>query len=112
LINWICEWYIYYSRRKNNSLEKEELYINNINYYEVDDKISKWLYDMGTGDYMTNNFTLLNNYIYCKIKLRYANGTMCSFEEYGIYECYIYRIYVQLDRVLHSKSATKIVLLV
>jgi len=27
--------------------KKEELYVNNINYYEEDDKTSEWLHDIG-----------------------------------------------------------------
>ena len=87
--------------------KKEELYVNNINYYEENDKTSEWLYDTGAGEHITNDFNLLNNFIHCKIKLRCANGTMCSFEGYGTYECYINGIYLRLDKVLYSKSATK-----
>ena len=87
--------------------KKEELYENNINYYEEDDKTSEWLYNTGAEEHITNDFNLLNNFIHCKIKLRWVNGTMCSFEGYGTYECYINGIYVRLERVLYSKSVTK-----
>jgi len=42
-------------------------------------------YDTGTVEHITYDFTLLNNYIHCKIKLRCANGMMCSFEGYNTY---------------------------
>jgi len=64
-------------------------------------------YDTGTVEHITYDFTLLNNYIHCKIKLRCANGMMCSFEGYNTYTWYINGIYVWLDRILYSKSATK-----
>ncbi|KAG4093438.1 hypothetical protein H8356DRAFT_1354327 [Neocallimastix lanati (nom. inval.)] len=41
-------------------------YINNIKYYDKDDKTSEWLYDTGAGKH--NNFTWLNNYIHFKKK--------------------------------------------
>jgi len=31
--------------------KKEELYVNNINYYEEDDKTSEWLYDTDVGEH-------------------------------------------------------------
>jgi len=46
--------------------EKKRNYINNINYYDKDDKTSEWLYDTGAGKH--NNFTWLNNYIHFKKK--------------------------------------------
>ena len=44
--------------------KKEELYVNNINYYEENDKTSEWLYDTGAGEHITNDFNLLNNFIH------------------------------------------------
>ncbi|OUM69820.1 hypothetical protein PIROE2DRAFT_2252 [Piromyces sp. E2] len=66
---------IYFS----NCYKKSKIYPNN-NY-----KKSIWLYDPGDGEHLTNNKSLLINYIEEKTILICANGSPCIFEGYVLY---------------------------
>ena len=61
-------------------------YINHNN--EITDDVT-WFYDPGEGEHVTNDKSLLVNFKYKLIKLCCVNGSICQFEGYGTYECFI-----------------------
>jgi len=68
---------------------------------------TEWLYDCGACEHITNNLTILKNFIREPNKLRCANGTYFTYEGYGEYEFKIKDRKYHLKRVLYSKEITK-----
>jgi len=68
---------------------------------------SKWLYDSGAGEHITNNLKLLKNFKKKNIKLKCANNTYCHFEGHVEFEFTINNHYFKIKRVLYSKDTAK-----
>ena len=89
----------------NTEKTKEVKFLLNINNNEE----TSWLYDSGTGEQLTNNKEILNNYTEEKTELRCANNTICTFEGYGNIKFKINNHTIYLNKVLYTlKMSPKI----
>eukprot|EP00833_Pecoramyces_ruminatium_P008251 jgi/Orpsp1_1/1182283/evm.model.c7180000080633.1 len=68
--------------------------------------IINWLYDSGAAEHITNDISILNNFVNKRLILKCANGSPCEFDGYGSCCISINNYQIHLERVLYSKSAT------
>jgi len=91
----------------NNS--NDILYINNMNIENKSKKknIISWIYDTGASEHITNNKSILTDFINKQITMKCANNSDCTFQGYGTYLGKINNKIIKLEKVYYSKDITK-----
>lgn len=70
-------------------------------------KITMWTFDTGASEHITNDITILENFVRDKFTMKCANETTCSFEGYGTFRGKVNGNSIFLEKVLYSKDINK-----
>jgi len=92
----------------NYDSDNNEKYLFNINKGNNNkENFTTWVYDTGASEHITNNFSILTNFVKLPVTMKCANNSSIDFQGYGTYYGKLNDHNIKLNKVYFSKDVSQ-----